>query len=400
MMKCENCGHEIAEGSIYCDFCGKEVQIVPDYNLLDDEILAEMLEDPKEKEKRLLEDAKKRAAEEEAKRREEERLRKAEEEKKAAEERKKKQKRITIIAVVAAVVLVAAGVGAYVFLHSYGHYMANGASLDAAEEYKQAIGAYERALAARQGDTDATVAIANDYYLLGEYDEAEQLLAALISDNPDAVEAYRLLLTVYSATGDYGKIEMLKAGATDSAVQSLFTDFVLDTVSFSVAGGKYADDVELTLENASDYDMYYTTDGTTPSRDHGTYYSTPFTLKDGTTTVTAVCVDDNGRAGRATEETYDIKYEPPDYPTVTPSSGVFTTETLITMTAKEGASIYYTWDGTIPTSSSAKYEAPIAIPEGNNILAVLVVDKHGLNSDILRLNYTYLPSPAAEEAVE
>ena len=36
-MKCENCGAELREGSVYCMVCGKPVQIVPDYNAFDDE---------------------------------------------------------------------------------------------------------------------------------------------------------------------------------------------------------------------------------------------------------------------------------------------------------------------------------------------------------------------------
>ena len=35
-MKCENCGAELREGSVYCMVCGKPVQIVPDYNAFDD----------------------------------------------------------------------------------------------------------------------------------------------------------------------------------------------------------------------------------------------------------------------------------------------------------------------------------------------------------------------------
>ena len=35
-MKCRYCGHEIPDGVLYCENCGKEVRIVPDYNPLDD----------------------------------------------------------------------------------------------------------------------------------------------------------------------------------------------------------------------------------------------------------------------------------------------------------------------------------------------------------------------------
>ena len=35
-MRCRYCGQEIPEGMLYCEACGYEVRIVPDYNPLDD----------------------------------------------------------------------------------------------------------------------------------------------------------------------------------------------------------------------------------------------------------------------------------------------------------------------------------------------------------------------------
>ena len=35
-MRCRSCGSDIPEGMLICPDCGTEVQIVPDYNPLDD----------------------------------------------------------------------------------------------------------------------------------------------------------------------------------------------------------------------------------------------------------------------------------------------------------------------------------------------------------------------------
>ena len=43
-MKCANCGAELKVGCIYCSVCGKEAQIVSDYNLLEDDFLRDVLE--------------------------------------------------------------------------------------------------------------------------------------------------------------------------------------------------------------------------------------------------------------------------------------------------------------------------------------------------------------------
>ena len=41
-MKCRNCGHKIPDGKLYCEYCGEAVQIVPDYNPLDDMLTAQI----------------------------------------------------------------------------------------------------------------------------------------------------------------------------------------------------------------------------------------------------------------------------------------------------------------------------------------------------------------------
>ena len=53
-MKCANCGAELKVGSVYCYVCGKEAQIVSDYNLLEDDFLRDVL---KEKEESAAKDA-------------------------------------------------------------------------------------------------------------------------------------------------------------------------------------------------------------------------------------------------------------------------------------------------------------------------------------------------------
>ena len=41
-MKCRYCKAEIPEGELYCKKCGREVQIVPDYNPLEEMLTAQI----------------------------------------------------------------------------------------------------------------------------------------------------------------------------------------------------------------------------------------------------------------------------------------------------------------------------------------------------------------------
>lgn len=75
--------------------------------------------------------------------------------------------------------------------------------------------------------------------------------------------------------------------------------------------------------------------------------------------------------GTSTMETVEM-------PTFTPASGTtFTDQLSVTIEAAEGATVYYTLDGTNPTAESNKYEAPIAITETTTVKAIAV--KEGMN---------------------
>ena len=41
-MECKKCGAKIPQGNVYCSVCGNEVQLVPDYNFLDEDVLGNL----------------------------------------------------------------------------------------------------------------------------------------------------------------------------------------------------------------------------------------------------------------------------------------------------------------------------------------------------------------------
>ena len=101
----------------------------------------------------------------------------------------------------------------------------------------------------------------------------------------------------------------------------------------------------------------------------------------------------DGKIGQCITKKYKITYQAPNVPSVSPNGGTFNTPTYLTITSDAlDAKIYYTWDNSTPTVNSSVYNAPILVPEGNNVLSVIVIDKHNMCSDILRCNYRYLPN--------
>ena len=50
LLKCEKCGNEVDIGEIFCQYCGTPIQIVPEYNPLEDEIETSFKEEKKKEE--------------------------------------------------------------------------------------------------------------------------------------------------------------------------------------------------------------------------------------------------------------------------------------------------------------------------------------------------------------
>ncbi|WP_276825331.1 chitobiase/beta-hexosaminidase C-terminal domain-containing protein [Paenibacillus lactis] len=158
----------------------------------------------------------------------------------------------------------------------------------------------------------------------------------------------------------------------------------------SPAGGAVLAGTTVTLSTTTEGAMiYYTTDGSTPTSSSAEYtapieVTTEMTLK-------AIAVKDGMLDSEVMEEHYTIL--PPDQvakPVASPSGGAVPSGTRVTLsTTTEGAMIYYTTDGSTPTSSSAEYTAPIEVTS-EMMLKAIAVKAGMLDSEVLEEHYTIL----------
>ena len=148
----------------------------------------------------------------------------------------------------------------------------------------------------------------------------------------------------------------------------------------SFIGGK-----TVTLTCATDgASIYYTTDGSAPD-ENSTLYSEPITLTE-TATIKAVAVKSGMNPSKTAGGKITIGNTAD--PTSSRASGRVEVGTVITLRSEtSGSMIYYTTDGSEPTTESQKYSGGIAITSDVTIKAIAVKDGYK-NSGIFEASYT------------
>lgn len=78
-------------------------------------------------------------------------------------------------------------------------------------------------------------------------------------------------------------------------------------------------------------------------------------------------------------------------PEIEPNGGEFVGQQEVTITGPEGATIYYTTDGTDPTNASTKYTAPFTITTTTTVKAI-AYDANNATSNVVSAVFTAIPS--------
>ncbi|MGA3047020.1 MAG: chitobiase/beta-hexosaminidase C-terminal domain-containing protein [Terracidiphilus sp.] len=166
------------------------------------------------------------------------------------------------------------------------------------------------------------------------------------------------------------------------------------TPTFSPAPGTYTAAQSVTLsDTTTGAAIYYTTDGSTPTAASTLYSpSTPIAVSS-TTTINAIAVASGYITSAVATGTYTINIPVVATPTFTPAPGSFTSPQSVTLSdATAGASIYYTTNGSAPTTSSTLYSpsSPIAVPSAAITIKAIAVAAGYTNSAVATGTYTII----------
>ncbi len=144
------------------------------------------------------------------------------------------------------------------------------------------------------------------------------------------------------------------------------------TPTFSPTPGTYSSAQTVALADTTPgASIYYTTDGTTPTNG-STLYSSTIAVSS-TTTIEAIAVASGYTNSAVATGIYTINLPAAAAPTFSPNPGTVASGQKVTLSdTAAGAAIYYTTDGTMPSTSSSLYSSPIVISATTTINAIAV----------------------------
>lgn len=381
-MNCPKCGAKMEQGKLYCQICGEEIKIVPDFEPEIENSIHEILTN-------VADDM---AAEMSGK---EEYSGEMPQEQNVEKRKKRDKLSYRMLAGIgigfAVLVLLLAIVGGFLRLHyfSFEYQMDKAYNFIQQEKYDQAITCYSRALELDSQSSLAKYYLAEAYMKSGDVDYALLLFKEVAASEGGAEErmnACRMVVDIYSELGNYQAISDFLLDMGDNDITNSFQKYKAKEPEFSYEEGTYEVVLPLKLTSNTAGTIYYTMDGTAPD-ETSEVYSSPIFLENGNYVIKAYFVNEYGVASNVVEKAYHIDVSIPFAPEVSAYSGDYSVPTLITVEVPEDSRVYYTTDGSEPTSDSNEYREPIHMPVGKSRFKFVTYNAEGVAGESITREY-------------
>jgi len=383
-MLCPNCGTEIPAGSLYCEQCGEDIHIVPDFEpeveLNIEQTINGIAKDIIEGQEIAGENT--------------------------PLKRGSDKKNILIVAAGIVCVILAVTVVCVYQYNSLSYQTTMAKQSMEKDKYDKAIRYYQRALELSPDDVSILFDYAEVYFHKNNKMEYEYLLQKIVkSENATSEQiesAYGKMIAIYRARDDFKSINELLLDSNNEAVMSAYRNYVALEPEFSIPEGYYTTVQTLKLSTYGKGKIYYTLDGTIPD-ENSTQYTAPIILDNGEYTIKAYFVNEYGIASEYVTKSFIIKIDKLPGPKVSVMSGDYFSPMFIEI-LEDTNNIYYTTDGSDPTVTSIPYTGPIPMPLGkSNYKFVRIED--GVSSEIVQHTYDlvldtqYTPEDAEKNVV-
>jgi hypothetical protein len=198
--------------------------------------------------------------------------------------------------------------------------------------------------------------------------------SSAVYTGPIKVSASETLQAIASATGS----------STSTAASASYTihGSKVATPTFSAAGGTYSSTQSVTISTStSSATIYYTTNGSTPTTS-AAVYSGPISVAS-TETIKAIATASGDTTSAVGSATYTIHLSKAATPAFSEAGGTYSSAQTVTLsTATPSATIYYTTNGSTPTTSSAVYTGPISVSVTEKLHAIAAASGYTTSTEV------------------
>ncbi|MBQ8816806.1 MAG: chitobiase/beta-hexosaminidase C-terminal domain-containing protein [Lachnospiraceae bacterium] len=378
-MKCPNCGKELLDGHMYCEVCGGEINLVPEFEAEVEESMAVSIQGILDTVESDMDESEKPQDEE------------------TQEERAPVKKSSAgfflssgFVAILIFVLTAAIAGGYTIWNHStFLHEMLVEYHLDDGN-YDKAISYMQEIIDRNPDKISHRFNLGSIYMETGQEEKALELYKRLIVDSrytlDEQIAAAEKVVEYYTAKEDYAGAAEFLATLQDRNIQLAFLEYMSSSVTFSQTEGTYPSLITLKLSSDGIGSIHYTTDGTVPTGDSEEFQSTIF-LEAGENVISAVFINEYGVCGPVVTKTYFIESKQVSPPEVVTYSGTYNCPVRIEIIRNSSTRIYYTTDGTAPDMNSNLYIGNLYVPAGKSVYKFIAVDKKGEISEVVTRDF-------------
>ena len=364
-MKCQKCGAEMVSGHLYCDVCGAEYQIVPDFEPEIENSIAQSMADISEN---LEED------------------RNSETESPVSNVKKYKTPSFSLIFIVVLISSAFVYLGYFKYTHSANYQSRQALHAVKEQDYYKAAQIYEQIRKNNAEDAYWYVKEAEIKLMLEKKEAAYKLAESAIKLNKNAEVAYEFLLSFLESEEKYEEMNHYLKNCDLEDVKEKYWEYLCEVPVLNYESGTYDTSLELVFEKGFQGNIYYTLDDMLPTR-NSFIYEQPIKIGNGTHILRVIYENKYGILSEPVVYEYKITSATPIAPNVNLSSGNYKNAEFIEIDIEEGTKVYYTTDLTQPTQESLEYTGPIPMPLGESRFNFIAYSEQGIAGKITQRNF-------------